>query len=975
MEKAASLGRTAHALTDHGSVSGHVLFEKAAKQHGVKPIYGLEAYSNRDALVRGEENRKKHHLSLLAKNLTGYRNLIRLVTRSYDEGFYYRPTIDGRMLMEQGEGLIVLSGCETGHFMRAIERQEWAEARRIAAACRDVFGDDYYIEIQHFPHMVEKNAAAFAIGEELGIKQVLTCDSHYIAEDGWKYQQLLWSIRDAKPVDEFKIEHAYIWEPDKLQAFVRSQLPTVDWDRIFQNTCEIADKVETYTLPRAPHVQFPMAEDKIKYMRQRCLARLSQLGLADKPEYLSRLDSELVIIADKQYEDYFLVVDDMIGWAKRAGIFVGPARGSSAGSLVCYGLRITEIDPIKHELLFERFVDPTRVDLPDIDCDFEDDRRGEVFQYMKEKWGEDSVAFISTFARLGGRSTLDDAARSYHIPLAEIDIIKKHLVDRSSGDQRSELTVQDTLDEFPEARAVFERYPQLEMASGVQGKIRHLGKHAAGLIVTSEPIYNYVAVYKTGEEKIIAVDWRDSMYLNLMKIDVLGLKELSIVHRIAGKAGLTLEDVYAIPLDDPATIAAFNNKDFFGVFQFTGLATKGVASQVIFENVGQIADVNALSRPGPLHAGATEAYIRGRRSGNYTPILPQADVQPIIAPTFGQIIYQEQVMRILREVGGLGWQDVCDIRNIMGKSKGSEAFDNFWPKWEDGTRERGMSADDAKQIWECIRLYGKHGFNKSHALAYGIVSFWSMYFKTHYPAFFYWAQLQKSPDKNQDVRFIRDALRRGIQFLPLTLENSGANWTVTAEGAIRPGWNALEGVGPKAATELEERGPFSSIADLTERVNKRIVNIRVRTAIEANIGKTAEQIYGLEEWDALLATVHERITANEFNGANTYDGEYYRIAGKVIKINKKNRIEEYKDKGKDISRIDQSKPQDYVLFVIEDGTDTVLAYINTEQYQKWNKTIWMCKDGFVNMLGRKASVSEGMPLFIAHELKLLKKAG
>lgn len=974
--KAASLGRTAHALTDHGSVSGHVLFEKEARARSIKPVFGVEAYASSDALARGEEYRKKHHLTLLAKTASGYKNLMALVTRSYDEGFYYRPTIDGRMLMEQGEGMMVLSGCESGHFMRAIDREDWAAARSIAKNCQAAFGDDYYIEIQHFPHMVGKNAAAFAIAEELGIKQVLTCDSHYLEEDGWKYQQLLWAIRDRRPVEEFRIEHAYLWEPDKLYAFVQEQIPSINWQRIFENTCEVAAKAEPYFLPRAPHVRFPLEGDKIAYIRQRCLARLAQLGI-EGPEYLARLDRELALIAQKQYEDYFLVVDDMVNWAKKQGILVGPARGSSAASLVCYGLRITEIDPLKYDLLFERFIDVTRVDLPDIDVDFEDEHRAEVFAYMADKYGKDNVAFISTFARLGGKSVLDDAARSYRIPLNEVDVIKRHLVQRSSDDQRGDLTLEDTLEEFEEARDVFARYPQLQIAAGVQGKIRHLGRHAAGLIVTSEPIREYVAVYRASDEetqRLIAVDWRDAMLLNLMKIDLLGLKELTIVRMVASKVGMSLEDIYAIPLDDAATIAGFNAHDLLGVFQYEGLATKSVATQVVFEGITQVADVSALARPGPLHSGSTGAYIAGRRSGTFVPILPQADVQTIINQTYGQIVYQEQIMRILRDIGGLTWEDVYSIRSIIGKSKGSESVDRYWPKWEAGTQARGVSATDARQIWECLRLYGKHCFNKSHAVAYGIVSYWSMYMKVHYPAEFYWAQLIKCKDDAQTVRFIRDAIRRGIAFHPVSLRDSAATWTIDANG-IRPGWSAMLGIGPKAATELQDHMPYRSYNDMCERVNRRIVNKSVREAIALSVGRTVDQLYGISVSDALLGTVKDRVTAEEFNDMDSPwpENGAWRIAGRVIKLNKKNRIEEYRDKGKDASRIDVTQPQDYMLLNVEDETDTVSVYINTEQYQKWHDAIWACKDKFVSVQGARIRMEGSRPLFAAKEFKLLKE--
>lgn len=964
MEKAVSLGRRAHAITDHGSISGHVLFEKAVKGlknrggiiHGglirgeaqdIKPIFGMEAYTG----LRGE-GQAKRHLSILAKNQTGYKNLLKVTTRSWEEGYYYRQTVDGEMLLDHREGLVILSGCEKGQFMAKIEQHDWDGARELARTWRSVFGDDFYIEIQHFPHVSEKASWAWAIAEELGIKTVLTCDAHYLEPDGWRYQQLLWSIRDGKPVDDFKIEYAYLWPPDELYAFVTRNAPWINWQQIFENTVEVGEKIERYDLPRAPHIRFPLEGDKIDYIRQRCLNFLQERNVYQS-EYIDRLTHELDVIAGKGYEDYFLMVADMIGWAKQQGIFVGPARGSAAGSVVCWGLRITEIDPVKYGLLFERFVDPTRTDLPDIDCDFEDERRDEVFAYMARRWGATNVAKIATFSRLQGKSALDDAARSYRIPREDIDVIKRHLVERSSGDQRAELTIQDTLEEFPEAKEVYDRHPALHIAAGVEGKIRHIGKHAAGLIVTGEPVSEYTAVIgPPGSEKVIAVDWRDSQYLNLMKIDCLGLKEMTLLRLICGRIGWTVEDLYALPLDDPETFAGFNSHDFLGIFQFTGLATKGVASRISFENVVQVADVNALSRPGPLHAGATELYIRGKQAGSFQSILPQPEVQPIIRETYGQIIYQEQVMRILRDVGGMTWQDVCDIRSIMGKSKGSEAFNEYWPKWEEGTRTKGMSEADARQIWETIRLYGKHGFNKSHALAYGIVAYWSMYMKQHFPREFYWAQLVKSPNDGVAARFIMEAKRKGIQFAPFALDARSATWWIDDSGAIAPGWGVVRTIGEKVGEELALHAPYSSMDDMEKRVNKRIANASRRAAVEEALGSTVDDFYSLWQWELLAQRVPDRETIQDVNEGNAWSQNPV-IAGKVIRINKKNRIEEYRDKGRDTSKLDPNGLNDYVILIVQDETDSTMVYVSPEMYAQYKQEIWTCEGTFIAAKGRK----------------------
>ena len=977
--KAHSLGRRAHALTDHGSISGHVLLEKAVQgkryqylghntraiqgeELDLKPIYGMEAYTTPDVSARGQAFQRKYHLTLLAKNLTGYRNLLQLVTRSWEEGYYYRQSIDGPMLVEQGQGLIILSGCEKGGFMEKIANRDWQAARDWARAYRDIFGDDFYVEIQHFPHVSEKSAAAWAIAGELGIKTVLTCDAHYLDPDGWRYQQFLWSIRDGKPVDDFRIEHAYLWEPDRLFAFCQANAPSIDWTRVFEHTAEVGEKVERFLLPRAPHVHYPLEGDKRAYIYQEVRAFLEARGLWDAA-YAGRLEHELNVIEEKGYFDYFLVVADMVRWAKSRGIFVGPARGSAAGSVVCWGLRITEIDPVHFGLLFERFVDPTRTDLPDIDVDFEDERRGEVFQYMAERWGRDCVAHISTFSRFGDKQTLEDARKSYRIPRHEVETIKRHLVERSSGDQRAELTIQDTIEEFPEAREVYERYPALQIAAGVQGKIRHTGKHAAGLVVTSEPVSNYCAIVKAGDQRLVAYDWRDSAHLNLMKIDCLGLKELSLLRMISQSVGLTLADVYALPLDDPETYEGFNQHDFLGVFQYTGLATKGVASRIKFENIRQVADVNALSRPGPLHAGATERYIRGREKGTFAPILPQPQVQPMIRDTYGQIIYQEQVMRILRDVGNMSWTDVCDIRTIMGKSKGSEAFDEYWPRWEQGTAENGVTPADARQIWEAIRLFGKHGFNLAHATAYGIVAYWSMYMKQHYPLQFYWANLVRAADDDEVTRFLHEARRKGIAFIPFDLETAQPTWHIR-DGRIAMGWQQIPGVGPVAAQALSEAAPFASVADISARVPGRKANSRVKAAIAEHIGATVESLYRLDDWGRIQELVPERVQIAAVNGGFIYS-PLVLVVGRLIRINKKNRWEEWKTKGKDTSRLNPEDDHDYCILIIEDETDSCMVYVDPERYKGWNAQIWGTEGDYLVVKGNK---TPGLQMIHAQDL-------
>lgn len=984
IQRAVELGRRSVAITDHGSVSGHVLFEKALegfiqKQIGadtlrlrtgekidIKPIFGMEAYMVNDV---AEPSREKTHLTLLAANTTGYRNLLHLATKSFDH-FYYRQNIDGGLLAEHRDGLIVLSGCELGRFMGLIGQEKYQDAYQLAYALRSVFGERFAIELQHFPHMYAKNQWAHKIATELGIKPVLTCDVHYLPEDGWRDQKIMFAIRDRCSMDQaFTIEHAHPWEPDRLLRFLKEHHPSLPWETVMWNTGVLAESIENFRLPRAPHVIFPMEGDKLQYIYDTCLAFLRAKGLDENYDYRERLARELKVIEEKGYQDYFLMVADMVRWAKENGIFVGPARGSAAGSIVCWGLRITELDPIRWNLLFERFVDPTRVDLPDIDVDFEDERRAEVVQYMKEKYGEENVANIATFAKFGDRNTLLDVARVFNIPQDAVRTVERYLVHRSSGDQRAELTIADALQE-PAVQDVFQQHPELEYATRLQGKIRHIGKHAAGIVVTSQPVTDFMAVYanKQSGERILAVDWRDSAYLNLMKIDVLGLKELTIMRMIAERVGLTLDDLYELPLDDQDTIDLYNRRDYLGLFQFDGLAVKSVAERVHFDNLQQIADVNALARPGPLHAGATEAYIRGRQDGQYDPVITFDRVQPIIAPTYGQIVYQETVMRILREIGGLSWQDVCEIRVIMGKSKGSEAFNNYWERWRDGCAENSVDEATARQIWETIRLYGKHAFNISHAVAYGLVSYWSAYMKTHYPREFYWARLVKSEGAVDDGRYIWEALQREIEFAPISLAMPSVTWDIDAQGRITPGWQQIPGFGPTKAAKALANGPYESIDDFARKNAKsKPAREKLAALLAEWDGKTVVDIYGLDIWGKLAQAVPERISIAEVR-----PGDPCIIAGRVIKLNRKNRIEEWRTKGKDTSRLNPDRPQDYVVLTLEDETGSVMVYVSPELYERNKRLIWENQTGFLVIVGNR---NGDIPLVMASGLRSIEEEG
>lgn len=975
--KAQSLNRPAIALTDHGSVSGHVLLEKAIegirtgeqgregyhvtfrgeRLEGIKPIYGVEAY----LVPNIKKNRqKKNHVTLLAMNQTGYRNLIQLVTRSYDEGFYYRPSVDFRMLSEHSDGVIAMSGCESSLYHRYLAAGDEKNAVKYLQIMDQIYGENFYAEVQHFPHAKELHHRAYTLAEELGFRTAITCDCHYLEPEDRVAHKMIMAVRDHCGYDEaFDLKYAHPYEPDRLLRGLQKMYPDLDWLPAFETVADIVSKIEHYRLPKAPIVTYAMDGDKIGYMRQRCLEFLRSQNLDAKLTYIDRLNRELAVIGDKGYEDYFLVVADIINWAKSNGIMVGPGRGSAAGSLVCWGLGITTVDPVKWDLLFERFVDPTRVDPPDIDIDFEDERRSEVFDYIKQRYGEENVAFISTFMRFGGKQSLWDTAKVFGIPDEAIHRVIRYLPDRSSGDQRAELTVTDALDE-PEVREVFAAYPELEIAGYIQGKIRGLGRHAAGVIVTAEPISNYAAIYRapgTGE-RLVALDWRDATHLNLMKIDVLGLKECSMLRMMAEHVGMKLQDIYDIPLDQPEAIDVFNKRDFLGIFQFDGQAVRMVGSQMHFESLEQIAAVNALARPGPLWSQATAAYIQGRKDGKPHHVVEYEPARALLERTYGQIIYQESVMQILREIGGMGWQEVCEIRSIMGKSLGSEAFDNYFSIWEEGCRSNNVPEQHIRQIWETIRSYGRHAFNISHAFVYGLLAYWGAWFKANHPLAFYWAHLCKARDRDQEERFLIEAKRRGIEFGTLSLRTRSLGWEIR-DGKIAPGWSLVPGIGSKQGQAIIDAGPFENEDGLlaVKGIGQKTVD-KIMEYIDVPI----EQFYAMEIWE----TLENRTPIADIKGddASRWKGE---VVGRVTKINKKSRIEEATSRGKEPPN--DGGPDEYCTITVQDDTDNIVCWIDNLLYEKYYDTIWSSNGELLRVRGERAN----FPLIVVKDIELIKE--
>ena len=547
-----------------------------------------------------------------------------------------------------------------------------------------------------------------------------------------------------------------------------------------------------------------------------------------KREYNKRLEYEMDLLTKKDFLDYFLMLSEAVTWAKERGIGVGPARGSAAASLTCYLLRITEVDPLQFPtMVFERFIDATRTDLPDVDLDFADDRRHEVVQHMRDMWGSDRVGNIANFTRYRGKNSIDDVSRVYGIPAWEAETVKGLIIERSGGDSRVSDSLEDTFHMFPKAAGVLERYPKMKHAIDLEGNMRGWSTHAAGVVISNVPITDVCAVYERESNgrpyRVLAYDKKDAEYLGMLKADFLGLTTMGMIGLALDEIGMTLDELYRIPLDDPDTLAAFKRNDVVGIFQFEGRATRVVCADVSPDNFMHLADINALSRPGPLFSGMTAQYVdvkHGRKEAEKLhPI-----VDKVTAWSYGQIVYQEQVLTIIREMGGFPVQKIADIRKIISQKLGEMSFQRMFEEFLEGAKRlHGVDEKLATRIWKFMVTSATYSFNVAHCVSYSMLAFWQMWIKQHHPLAFYAASLAKLGDSKTAVeykrpRLLADAMKRGIKILPPSLSNSRENWrSVPSENALQAGFAQIPGIGPAMCSALlteNEREPFKEWKDL-----------------------------------------------------------------------------------------------------------------------------------------------------------------
>jgi len=974
IERAKQLGRTAMAITDHGSMTGHPSFERAALAAGIKPIFGEEFYVCSDI----EENtQKKSHLTVLAKNQKGYSNLVKLASESYRLGFYYKPTIDGALLKQYGEGLIIMSGCTLSPTSKMILAGEHDEAESSLKAMRAQWGDDFYLEVQptDFVDCQTVNTALKKIAKKNKMPLVVTNDVHYPMQGQHDIRKLLWSIRDRKRVseiDEMSDTHFQLSYEQLLSCAELGQIEDVIKEAA-ENTLRIADKCNV-TLQKASLLQFPLPEewsDKEDYLKHLILEGLRYRGLLDKEEYKERAQYEFGLIQEKSYSDYFLIISDMVLWAKSNGILVGPARGSSAGSLICYCLRITEVDPLQYGLIFERFIDISRMDLPDIDIDFEDEKRHLVKEYLRDKYGQDHVATLSTFTTFKGKNSLDETGKSYGIPAGDVAVVKGLLLTRASADARADATIEDTLEMFPQAKDVAERYPDIRKAVLLEGQYKNMSTHAAGVVISNEPLDAHIPLYWRDGEALAGYDYDGCTYMGLVKVDILGLTALTRIRMMLEKLDMSAEDLYALPLDDELTLGGFRDMDLLGIFQFEGDSTYSVLQQMAdITGFNELADVNALSRPGPLYGGSTSFYISNRRLAEEDKKRQHPLLDAYTFDTQYQILYQEQILKICREVGDLSWKDTSDLRKAMSRSLGLEFFNKYREAFSEGAiRLHGVSKQQGMEIYDMMESFGAWAFNRSHSVSYALVGYWMMWFKQHHPHMFYWSMVKKEHEELRQRQYLREYLGRGGIVTGPRINDSEKDWALSGKyGGLLAGFLSIDGIGEKCAEELVRCQPYQSMEDMEARVNKRIVNVAKRAALDtANVyvdtissdedflGIRAEgeafarqdRTHKIIEMDfgpmlkniTVVGRLKERNLKNIFESGN---------AAKRLKFNPlTNEME--------VQPVKDPHLEEWVNMTIEDETGAIICGINRWTYPKMRDKVWNLSDGdLVSITGDKA---------------------
>ena len=923
--RVAELGMTALGVSEHGNVSSHAALEKECRNAKIKPIFGIEAYFSPTG---SRKTQRKTHLGLYAMNEEGYRNLNRIVTQSYRD-FYQFPTVSWESLVKYNAGILVLSGCADSFISCSLlggkflgERRDnftdkdLATTRARILRFRDVFGERFYLETQRFPALPRTcrlNPIFAKIGASEGIPLIGTADVHYPYPNQTEMQRALHAAHRGGTAATMDAD----WEHDIVLSYplsdneihddlVGTGLTKDQASEAIANTKRLAE-ICTVELPKAKPLRFPkvdalgLNEQQRKaatkqYMWERiregweyrCNQR-PELGLKSK-EYNTRLQHEMKVIGDKDFYDYFLMVSDLVTRAKNRGTAIGPARGSAASSLVCYLLRITEIDPLHpvfSRMIFERFIDPTRADYPDIDLDFDDDRRLETVSDAVAIYGADCVAAVGNHVKYRGKKALNAMAKAYALPLKTFKPIGDRITDRVETDDLVDDTIRDVVmsyGENPEVAELLARHNDpIRLAADLEGNAFTLGVHAAGFVVASDAISDVCALYTreqgTGRSKkrttVIPYDKRDAEYLELLKADFLGLTTMGMIGRCLELTGLTVEDLYRIPFDDypdevgfHALMDRFASDDVTGIFQFEGITTRNILKRVNPTEFRHLADVNALSRPGPKYGGQTENYIAVKNGEKDWERIHAVGFDRHVEWTYGQIVYQEQIMWILRDLAGFDIPTVLKVRKIIGKKLGEHQFAALWDQFRAGCEANGVDEDAALRVWRSITTAAGYAFNTSHAFSYSVIAWWSMWLKIHYPTEFFCASLAKNGDGKDDLprrtALLQDAIAHNEKIGKLYIGISKANWSVY-RGMLYPGYQQVPGIGELTAKDIYKSIQESPVTGNWDDL-RRVRGVGVKTIESIVEFANKRDPLNISHTQDQLAEFRRQLEAGDFNG-------------------------------------------------------------------------------------------------------------
>lgn len=1080
------MGRKVVSITDHDNVFAHPMMQSVCTKNNIKHILGCEMRIVDDL---NNNQRTKGHLTVLAKTYEGYVNLMKLVTMSWTDGcFYYHPTIDKRMLFEAKDGLIVLSGCPSGLLSRAILDNDMKRASDLVKEFKDNLGDNYYLEVMahDMDEMDVIVPAIRALSKKFDIRCVLTNDEHYLEKGQEKLQKILWCIRDREKFATHKMNPLptlYYMTDDEMLEQVKTNIGKYftksEISELFNNQERIAADCNV-TIPKAEFLKYGV-DDPYKELRSQALEGLSIRGLAENREYTDRIEKELDLIGRKNFSNYFLVVSDIVNWAKDNEILVGPSRGSVACSLLAYAVGITEVDPIKFELPMERFMSEDRIDLPDIDMDFQDNRRQDVIEYMRNRFKSANVAQLATVVKFKGRNTLGELGKVFDIPNDDIKAVQGVLITRSSADARASFTIEDTFNTFPVAQRLAEKYPDILLSKYFENQIRHTSVHAAGIVVSDHPLWESTAVMRRNGTNIAMLTGESYGLVGLLKMDILGLDYLSILKDLCKEVDMNHLSLYTLSLDDQEAIKIFNGNTL-GVFQFNEASTYSVARQLGVESFNDIMLSTSLSRPGPLHCVAGNTMIFDCDKDDFVTIksafkngikrtlslYPDGSIKPanvnrifstgerrtyklkvgnrsivaslehrffvdgewkelrdlsinsnisvvnrddnhklesfnldemslygligtydmeidgthnyiangfithnsgntvmiteakknnqrktweidlmneITKDTYGYVVFQEQVIRIMHEVGGMEWKDVSAIRSAMSRSLGDEYFNTFRGKFIEGSGKlHGLSEEYANLIFDHTSTFGSWSFNKAHAAGYSIISYWTAYFKAHYPRVFYKVLCDHAKSTERLSDFLREYKERGFgEILPPKINKSQLGWTIDGNN-LRAGLMTVLPEG--SATVIYGLYPIKDMEDLQMRAPRRKVNSRIIGLIDQNemfSDNDSLDPFGLYAFAERLSYIPNRTKIGDLG--YSFDGRTVTIGGVLAdQINLKS-IEELKAtqkmKGNWNQRFDEQYGDAWCIVKITDESGAVMnCHVKNKIYPQYKDMLW-----------------------------------